>query len=365
MTSASYRFGPFLLDAADRRLRRDGVPVEVNARYLDALIVLVREGGRLVPKDRFMDEVWRGVPVTDEALTQCIRTLRRLLGDDAAAPRFIETVPKHGYRFAAPVETSEAATPVSDDVAAAPSPAAAWRPAALLGAAGTAGGGAAGVVGGIAYGFAGAGQPGGGGASALIVVVLLTAAVALVGAAGVAFGIAAAELVPGRPGRWTVVGGALGGMIVGAAVKLVGTDAFDLLFGRAPAEMTGAAEGALLGGAVGVGAWLGNRGRTAPPLRRSVAAAGMAGGAAGVLAALLGGRLMGGSLALLAASFPASRLRMDAVGAVFGEAGFGPVSRAVTGGLEGALFAAGIVGAMIVARRRWGDGQRETIVTRA
>ena len=50
-----------------------------------------------------MGEVWRGIPVTDEALTQCIRTLRKQLGDDAARPRFIETVPKNGYRFVAPV----------------------------------------------------------------------------------------------------------------------------------------------------------------------------------------------------------------------------------------------------------------------
>jgi len=53
-----------------------------------------------------MDEVWRGIPVTDEALTQCIRTLRKQLGDDAARPRFIETVPKHGYRFIATVGSS-------------------------------------------------------------------------------------------------------------------------------------------------------------------------------------------------------------------------------------------------------------------
>jgi len=104
VTSGSFRFERFVLDPDDRRLRRDDVPVELNARYLDALALLVREGGKLVSKDRFLDEVWRGVPVTDEALTQCIRTLRRQLGDDAGRPRFIETVPKHGYRFIAPVE---------------------------------------------------------------------------------------------------------------------------------------------------------------------------------------------------------------------------------------------------------------------
>src|SRR5688572_21220839 len=99
-----FRFDRFTLDPGDRQLRRDDAPVELNARYLDALGLLVGEAGKLVSKDRFHDEVWRGVPVTDEALTQCIKTLRRHLGDDAGNPRFIETVPKHGYRFIAPVE---------------------------------------------------------------------------------------------------------------------------------------------------------------------------------------------------------------------------------------------------------------------
>src|ERR1700754_1286378 len=104
MAPRSFRFDRFLLDPHDRRLRRDDVPVELNARYLDALTLLVREQGKLVSKDRFLEEVWRGVPVTDEALTQCIKTLRKQLADNATSPRFIETVPKHGYRFIAPVE---------------------------------------------------------------------------------------------------------------------------------------------------------------------------------------------------------------------------------------------------------------------
>ena len=106
MASGSFRFGPFLLDCRGRRLSANGASVDLNSRYLDALILLVGAEGDLVSKDRFMEEVWRGVPVTDEALTQCIRTLRRQLGDEAGRPRFIETVPKHGYRFIAPVVAS-------------------------------------------------------------------------------------------------------------------------------------------------------------------------------------------------------------------------------------------------------------------
>src|SRR5829696_4122523 len=144
---SSYRFDRFTLDPGDRQLRRDDAPVELNARYLDALALLVSEAGKLVSKDRFLDEVWNGVPVTDEALTQCIKTLRRQLGDDAAKPRFIETVPKHGYRFIAPVAgTGAEAKPTSA------APDARWRDTLLLGGAGTLGGGIAGFIGGLVYG---------------------------------------------------------------------------------------------------------------------------------------------------------------------------------------------------------------------
>src|SRR6187549_186791 len=121
MALGGFRFRDFILDPENRQLRRGDEPVEINGRYLDALTLLVREPGRLVSKDRFLEEVWRGVPVTDEALTQCIRTLRRQLGDDATHPRFIETVPKHGYRFIAPVtRVGDEPAPVAS---AAPAPA--------------------------------------------------------------------------------------------------------------------------------------------------------------------------------------------------------------------------------------------------
>src|SRR5256885_895438 len=139
MTASIFRFDRFCLDAADRQLRRDGEPVELSARYFDALTLLVAEAGRLVSKDRFMGEVWRGIPVTDEALTQCIKTLRRQLGDDAASPRFIETVPKHGYRFIATVETAGSPRVWRQN----------WLKVLQLGAAGTIGGGVAGFIGGL------------------------------------------------------------------------------------------------------------------------------------------------------------------------------------------------------------------------
>src|SRR5262245_56685845 len=176
MAGDSFRFEGFVLDPGNRRLSRDGDPVELNARYLDALVLLAGEQGRLVSKDRFLTEVWRGIPVTDEALTQCIKTLRRQLGDDAANPRFIETVPKHGYRFLAPVERGGGEPAVAGEVAArepAPLPLTPWQRFLLLGVAGMIGGGTAGLTGGLLYGFAGVStpvQPGVGGLSVLLVV---------------------------------------------------------------------------------------------------------------------------------------------------------------------------------------------------
>lgn len=349
MTSATFRFDRFELDAADRRLLRDGEPQDLNSRYLDALALLVREQGRLVSKDRFLDEVWRGVPVTDEALTQCIKTLRRQLGDDASRPRFIETVPKHGYRFIASVEGG--AVPVRP-VARSP-----WRDVVLLGAAGTIGGGMAGFLGGLIYGFAaasGPAQPGVAGISVLLVVLCVTIAVALMGGAGVSFGIVLGNRISGRKWWGNIMGGALGGLIIGAVVKLLGLDAFTLLFGHSPARITGASEGTLLGAAVGLSAWLAFRAGWAR-LRRSAALAVIIGAVSGAVIALLGGRLMAGSLDLLARTFPDSRLRLDQISGLFGESGVGPHTGVVTGALEGALFSACVVAAMILAQRTYGE----------
>lgn len=338
MPPASFRFDRFSLDAGNRCLTEGGRRVDLSSRYFDALVLLVSEQGRLVPKDRFMDEVWRGIPVTDEALTQCIRTLRRQLGDDAAKPRFIETVPKHGYRFIAAVEADPAAERL---------PRARPRPTnwLVLTAAGTLGGGAAGVIGGLFYGFAAASDAGTGAISALLVLLAVITIVALVGAAGVAAGIAGA-IAAGRPTAWSIAGGAAGGLVVGAVVKLLGLDAFSILFGRSPGDITGAPEGLLLGAATGLAVWAG-MGRA----RRSALIALACGGAAGALIARTGGHLMGGSLALLETHFPGSRLHLDGIFGAFGEAGFGPVTQTVTAALEGALFAACVAGGMTLARK--------------
>ncbi len=144
---------------------------------------------------------------------------------------------------------------------------------------------------------------------------------------------------------------------MGALTKLLGLDAFNLLLGRSPGDITGAMEGLVLGAAVGFGTWLGGTGKRRLPLRLGMSAAALSAGVAGMTIGLLGGRLMGGSLELLARSFPNSRLRLDQIGKIFGEDGFGPISQVVTGGLEGALFGGFIAGAMILAGRALRTGR--------
>ena len=239
MTAGTFRFEGFSLDEPNRQLLGAQGPVELNGRYFDALVLLVREQGRLVPKTRFLDEIWRGVPVTDEALTQCIKTLRRQLGDDASNPRFIETVPKHGYRFIASVASGDA-----EAMRPAPRQNGSLREFLVLGSAGTFGGTVAGILGGLFYGFAGAAQ-GMGAISVLLVLVAITSIVAFLGGVGVSFGIAAARFAPYRPWQWCIIGGAFGGLLVGAVVKLLGLDAFNLLFGQSPGDIIGPSEGGL------------------------------------------------------------------------------------------------------------------------
>jgi len=118
-----------------------------------------------------------------------------------------------------------------------------------------------------------------------------------------------------------------------------------LLLGASPGDITGAPEGAALGAAAGLGCWLARREAQAGGFGRGVALAALTGGGAGLLIPLLGGRLFGGSLDLLARHVPASRLRLDPIGALLGEPDFGRLSQTVAGGLEGALFAGCIAAA--------------------
>ena len=94
-----FRFDDFVLDVRNRQVRRNDAVLPLSSRYFDVLVLLVSNAGRLVEKNRIFDEVWEDVIVSDTALTQCIKSIRKQLDDDAANPRYVKTVPKHGYVF--------------------------------------------------------------------------------------------------------------------------------------------------------------------------------------------------------------------------------------------------------------------------
>jgi DNA-binding winged helix-turn-helix (wHTH) protein len=95
-------FGPFRLDIDNARLWRGRKALRLSPKALATLHYLVERPDRLVSKEELFTAVWPGVVVSDAALTICIGELRRVLGESARLPRFIETVPKRGYRWIAP-----------------------------------------------------------------------------------------------------------------------------------------------------------------------------------------------------------------------------------------------------------------------
>jgi DNA-binding winged helix-turn-helix (wHTH) protein/TolB-like protein/Tfp pilus assembly protein PilF len=98
-----YKFESYSLDARGGVLLRDGLIVHVTPKALDVLLLLVRNPGMVVEKDRLLKEVWAEAFVEEGSLPRTIHELRRALGDDSSRPTFIETITKRGYRFVAPV----------------------------------------------------------------------------------------------------------------------------------------------------------------------------------------------------------------------------------------------------------------------
>ncbi|CAN5736881.1 hypothetical protein BH24ACI2_BH24ACI2_15010 [soil metagenome] len=102
-TKHFYEFGNFRLDYAEKVLLRDGKPVPLTPKVFDTLKILTENAGRLLEKDELMQKIWQDRFVEESNLTFNIKMLRRALGDNAAQPAFIETVPRRGYRFIAEV----------------------------------------------------------------------------------------------------------------------------------------------------------------------------------------------------------------------------------------------------------------------
>jgi DNA-binding winged helix-turn-helix (wHTH) protein len=98
-----YYFGSFCLDEAERQLSRNGKTVRVSPKAFDVLLVLVQNKGCLVTKESLLKEVWPDVFVEEANLSVNIAGLRKALAEGETEEQSIETVPKQGYRFVAPV----------------------------------------------------------------------------------------------------------------------------------------------------------------------------------------------------------------------------------------------------------------------
>jgi TolB-like protein/DNA-binding winged helix-turn-helix (wHTH) protein/Tfp pilus assembly protein PilF len=98
-----YDFGPYRLDTAEQLLLRDGERVPLTPKAFETLVVLVERNGHLVEKDELMKLVWSDAFVEESNLTNNVYALRKMLGPGENGRSYIETVPKRGYRFTAPV----------------------------------------------------------------------------------------------------------------------------------------------------------------------------------------------------------------------------------------------------------------------
>ncbi len=114
-----YEFGEFRLDIKEKILMRGGEPVELTPKAFELLSVFVENHGRLLEKNELMDKIWADSFVEESNLTFNIRQLRKTLGDDARAPKFIKTVRQHGYRFIADVKRISKEENLKDETVAA------------------------------------------------------------------------------------------------------------------------------------------------------------------------------------------------------------------------------------------------------
>ena len=102
-TKQFYAFGPFRLDSDKRVLVREGMPVPLAPKAADTLLVLVKNAGHMVKKEELMAWVWPDAFVEEGNLNKSIFFLRKALGEWGGGRQYIETVPRRGYRFVAPV----------------------------------------------------------------------------------------------------------------------------------------------------------------------------------------------------------------------------------------------------------------------
>jgi DNA-binding winged helix-turn-helix (wHTH) protein len=369
-----YRFSDVTLSTRKRLLIRDGQQLPLIPRYLDLLIFLIERRRDAVHRREIFDRVWSDVIVSDSALSQAIRTLRRTLGDDPREPRFIRTVSRHGYQFTCPdvIEEPDEDVPepvrapeVESDLSAGARSAKAEQTRQKVGASLTAlmtgatragaGSALAGAAAGIAGGLLLSVAPDNTAPLAIVpVLVVVGAGAGAAGGLGVGAGLAVAESSSRlRHAVGLTIGAAAGGAAIGMAVQWLMRWSLAAVVGL-NLPIGGAVEGLVIGAAAGVGYAI--AGRLGPARSRVYRAAVVAACcAAGALALTWAGRpLAGGTLHLIAREARGSQISLTPLGRLVGEPGFGPMSQALIAAWEGGLFGFG-VGVALLRRRSHAD----------
>lgn len=368
-----------MLSPRRRTLIRDGRELPLIPRYFDLLVFLVERRGQAVHRRDIFDHVWRDVVVSDSALSQAIRTIRRALDDDSREPRFVRTVSRHGYRFVfedvieeeedegiTPVTTraDEAVSTVGPESVAAGQPTAAGTAApggkiALPGLEqplwmrGAIGGGCAGLIAGGVGALLLASVPDSRASMAVVpVLALLGGGCGAAGAAGVMSGVSLAERVPGsaRTGAIAIAGAALGGAIAGGAAQLLGHWTLQAIVGL-DVQVGGLLQGLAIGAACGAAHRLTNTTdpsrdvqpqspRRARPTKIATFAALC--GLTALTLVLAGFPLVGGTLHAISEAASGAQTTLAPLGRLLGEQDFGPLTAAIIGTGEGLLFGAGL-----------------------
>jgi DNA-binding winged helix-turn-helix (wHTH) protein len=365
-----YRFSDFIVSPRKRLLVRGGRELPLIPRYFDLLVFLIERRHEAVHRREIFDRVWSDVIVSDSALSQAIRTLRRTLGEDPREPRFIRTVSRHGYQFvfAEVIEEDDGEglppAPIPRLIATRLQQAARLTPAQWAGA--SIGGGLAGMVAGGAGGLLLAAAPGSAAPLAVVpVLMMIGGGCGAIGGAGVGAGLLVGEAsTRSRRDIALIAGAALGGTIVGFAIQWLTRWSLAALVGLS-FETGGGLEGLIIGGAAGVGYAIAPRvrgGPAAPGGRQRLHAAALIAafcgvGAFGVTRA--GRPLVGGTLHAIAREARGSQISLAPLGRLIGEPDFGPVSQALIGTGEGAIFGVGL--ALGLMRRPSSRTSHETL----
>ena len=95
----NFIFDNFIIDTKNRQVIRNNQNLQLNTKYFDVLLYLIQNHGRLITKEELFLNIWGDTYVTDMALSQCIKDIRKTLNDNARNPKYLKTVPKHGFIF--------------------------------------------------------------------------------------------------------------------------------------------------------------------------------------------------------------------------------------------------------------------------